>query len=291
MVSQALPLELKTYKVGMEGYDFSPHYYSVDGKKAGFEIDLLNAIFARMGRSHIIVDQYQDAGFSLQSDLPKSGPIDFADILKILSVKSNHGKSFALDMVTSALSITADRKKVVDFSDSIISSTEFFIGKTDSMSITEIPMSLNGLKVGVEKNSMQENYLKYLQQTFPKFEIVSIEKSNETSAIQMVFNNLVEGKVDIIIVCDDLFQMRFEKDPQIYKGLGKVSGALNKAFGGEKLGSGNGFIFRKNDPVSKSLRLKINKTLKGLIADCSYSEIFYKYFNYDNKVIPEHCKK
>lgn len=55
-----------------------------------------------MGRSYTIVDQYQNAGVSHQADLPKSGPVDFGDILKILSVKSSNGKSFALDMVISA---------------------------------------------------------------------------------------------------------------------------------------------------------------------------------------------
>lgn len=287
----------KVYKVGNEGYDFKPHYYMQDGKKVGFEVDLLNEIFKRMGRSYKLVDRYEDAAFSANSKLPQSGPIDFKDILGILDVRSKDGNKYALDMVTSALSITEERKQVVDFSIPIVSSTAYFFGKTSAVAINSIPNDLVGKVVGVEQNSIQESYLRYLNAKLAKstgqldaIKIVPIGAQGGKSAIEMVFENFVNGQVEAIVVCDDLFQMRLEKDPAKYQGLGRVSPALNGLFGGEKLGSGNGFAFRKKDPVSANLRKKINSVLKNMLDDCTYSGIFFAYFNYDNPLIPEKCK-
>ena len=81
----------KTYTVGIDT-TYPPFEFEVDGKYTGIDIDLINAIA-------------DSQGFKI-----KFSPMDFGGIIPALQADQ-------LDIAIAGMSITEDRKKVVDFSD------------------------------------------------------------------------------------------------------------------------------------------------------------------------------
>ena len=128
---------------------FPPMEFTKDGKRTGFDIELTEAVAAAMGRKIEWID------------------IDFKGLIPALV--SNRA-----DLAMSAIYITDERKKVVDFSD------PYFAGglvvlTTRAGSIKTLK-DLDGKKVSVQVGTKSVGYLK---DNHPKVERVEVEKNQE----------------------------------------------------------------------------------------------------------------
>ena len=103
--------------------EFPPYEYYENDKVTGFDVELAKAIAEKLGVELVIEESSFDAVVS--------------------NVQA--GKA---DMALAGLTITDERKALIDFSDSYITATQVIIVKGDSTVATSL--DLNGKKVGVQ---------------------------------------------------------------------------------------------------------------------------------------------
>lgn len=111
--------------------DYPPFEFYKDGKIIGFEIDLINAIGEKMGKSVTIKDMSFDAILG--------------------SLQSNR-----IDAAISAITPTDERKKAVDFSENYLTTGRTLIC-SDTSSIQSVA-DLSGAIIGVQAGSIHEIY-------------------------------------------------------------------------------------------------------------------------------------
>jgi polar amino acid transport system substrate-binding protein len=142
---------------------FPPMEFVKDGKRTGFDIELTEALGAAMGRKIEWID------------------IDFKGLIPALVSKR-------ADLAMSAIYITDERRKVVDFSDS------YFAGGLVVLTTRAGPIrslkDLDGKKVSVQVGTKSVGYLK---DNYPKVERVEVEKNQE------MFNLVEIGRADAAV--------------------------------------------------------------------------------------------
>ena len=128
---------------------FPPMEFVKDGKRTGFDIELTETLAAAMGRKIEWID------------------IDFKGLIPALVSKR-------ADLAMSAIYITEERRKVVDFSD------PYFAGGlvvlTTKAGTIKSLKDLDGKKVSVQVGTKSVGYLK---DNYPKVERVEVEKNQE----------------------------------------------------------------------------------------------------------------
>jgi len=201
------------------------------GKYTGFDVDLLTAIGDKLG----LKTQFQVTNF----DTLQSGTALLAG---------------QCDMGASAMTITDDRKKNIDFSDGYYDSLQSLLVKTSS-GIKDIN-GLSGKNVGVQQGTTGENYAK--------------EHAKGANLVQfsddgVLWPALQGGQVDAIL--QDLpVNLQHEKDDPSYKVVETY-----------KTDEQYGFAFAKGK--NEALRKAINEQLKALKDNGEYKKIYDKYFS------------
>jgi len=201
------------------------------GKYTGFDVDLLTAIAKKLD----LKAQFQVTNF----DTLQSGTALLAG---------------QCDMGASAMTITEDRKKNIDFSDGYYDSLQSLLVKTSS-GIKDIN-GLSGKNVGVQQGTTGENYAK--------------EHAKGASLVQfsddgVLWPALQGGQVDAIL--QDLpVNLQHEKDDPSYKVVETY-----------KTDEQYGFAFAKGK--NETLRKAIDEQLKALKDDGEYKKIYDKYFS------------
>lgn len=142
---------------------FPPMEFVKDGQRTGFDIDLVEALGKAMGRKIEWID------------------IDFKGLIPAL-------QSGRADMAMSAIYITDERRKVVDFSDPYYAGGLVVLTKKDGP--IKSLKDLDGKKVAVQVGTKSVNYLK---DNFPKVERVEVEKNQE------MFNLAQIGRADAAV--------------------------------------------------------------------------------------------
>ena len=142
---------------------FPPMEYVDGGKRTGFDIELVEALAATMGRKVEWVD------------------IDFKGLIPGLM-------SRRFDMAVSGIYITDERKKVVDFSEPYFAGG--LVAMVKSGKPVKGPVDLNGKKVSVQVGTKSVSYVK---QAFPQVELVEVEKNQE------MFNLVDIGRADALV--------------------------------------------------------------------------------------------
>ena len=121
----------KVYKVGID-VTYPPFEYEENGVRKGIDIDLINAIA-------------EDQGFKIEFS-----PMDFGGIIPAMQADQ-------LDVAIAGMSITEDRKKIVDFSDPYFDAGITIVVKKGDTSI-KTPEDLKGKKVAVKKGTSGASY-------------------------------------------------------------------------------------------------------------------------------------
>ncbi|MCX7742912.1 MAG: ABC transporter substrate-binding protein [Tepidimonas sp.] len=106
-------------------------YKTPDGKPTGFDVDIAEAICARLNRKCVYVEQVWDS-----------------------MIPGLQARKY--DVIISSMSITDERLKVVDFSDKYYKTPSGIVVKQGTP--YSGPASLKGKKIGVLKGSTQEKY-------------------------------------------------------------------------------------------------------------------------------------
>jgi len=143
---------------------FPPMQFVDNGKLTGFDVELVEALAADMGKK---VEWTQ---------------IDFKGLIPGLV-------SRRYDMAVSAIYITDERRKVVDFGESYYAGGLVMMVKEGNTAIRG-PQDLDGKRVTVQVGTKSVSYLK---EHFPKVQLVEVEKNDQ------MFNLVDIGRADAAV--------------------------------------------------------------------------------------------
>lgn len=219
---------------------------AADGSVKGFDVDVGNAVCAQLKAKCTWVKQEWDGM-----------------IPALMSRK--------FDAIVASMSITAERKQKVDFTDKYYATPLGLVAKQGSPLLPSVE-ALKGKKVGVQRGTVADNYATKFWQ--PKgVQIVRYAKQDES------YLDLGAGRMDAILADALEAEGGFLKKPA---GSGFVF-AGQRFFGAtpeEKavIGEGVGIAVRKGD---QDLKQQLNKAIAAIRADGTYDKLAKKYFDYD----------
>lgn len=208
---------------------FPPMEFVDNGKRTGFDIELVEAIGKAMGKQVEWVD------------------IDFKGLIPGLISKR-------FDMAVSAIYITDERKKVVDFTEPYYAGGLVAMVKDSNTTIKKLA-DLDGKKVSVQVGTKSVGYL---TEKFPKVQRVEVEKNQE------MFNLVDIGRADAAVT----------GKPAAYQYVRTRPGlrVLEEQLTTEEYG----MALRRDTP---ELTKAVNGAIAKLKADGTYAAIVKKWFS------------
>ena len=209
-----------------------------DGKFSGFDIDIANALCAEMKAECSLVSQEWDG------------------MMPALNARK-------FDMIVASMSITEERKKAADFSDSYYDIPSTWIAKAGSIGEVNAA-SLKGKKIIVTRNTPRAAFV---QANFKDNEMLLVAKEADVTM------ELAAGRGDIGFGSSLAATAAFLKSPE-GRTFARVGAPVT--LGSAKQGGGVGIAMRKGE---ESLRLKVNAALKTITANGVYKTINDKYFD------------
>ena len=211
-----------------------------DGKPTGFDVDIALALCEQIKRKCVFVEQVWDS-----------------------MIPGLQARKY--DAIISSMSITDDRRKVVDFTDKYYNTPSRVVVKNGIK--FDGPASLKGRRVGVLKGSTQEKYavgeLKPAGVTVVAYE-----------AQDQVYLDIRSGRLDGTVA--DIVEVTggFLRKPE-----GKDYGAVGPDLMEPKyFGYGAGIAMRKGDAALKG---ELNAAIKAIRANGTYKRLNDKYFKFD----------
>ncbi|MEK4028102.1 MULTISPECIES: transporter substrate-binding domain-containing protein [Bacillaceae] len=222
--------EKKEYTVGIDT-TYPPFEYEEGGEYKGIDIDLIHAIA-----------ESQDFKIKLS-------PMDFGGIIPAMQAGQ-------LDVAIAGMSITDERKKVVDFSEPYFDAGITLVVKKDNSSIKSVS-DLKGKTVAVKKGTIGA---KFAQENADK-EGFKVTQFNDSPAM---FQEVANGNADALI----------EDYPVIAYAIAQKDLGL-KIVGDRLNGDQYGIAVLKGE--NKELLEKINKGLAELKENGKYEEILNTY--------------
>ena len=215
-------------------------YKTADGKPTGFDVDIANAICAEMKRNCVFVEQVWDS-----------------------MIPGLQARKY--DVVVSSLSITEERKRVIDFSDRYYKTPSAIVVKKGTAYAN--PASLKGKRIGVLKGSTQEKWamgeLKPAGVTVVPYE-----------AQDQVYLDIKAGRLDGTVADKVEVHGGFLRKPE-----GKDYAYVGPdQYEAKYYGDGIGIGMRKGQ---KDLKDQINKAIKTIRSNGTYNQIAKKYFDFD----------
>lgn len=208
---------------------FPPMEFVDNGKRTGFDIELMEAIAKNMGKQIEWID------------------IDFKGLIPGLISKR-------FDMAVSAIYITDERKKVVDFTDPYYAGGLVAMVKDNNAAIKKLS-DLDGKKVSVQVGTKS---VSYLAEKFPKVQRVEVEKNQE------MFSLVDIGRADAAVT----------GKPAAFQYVRTRGGlrVLDEQLTTEEYG----MALRKDTP---ELTKAVNASIAKLKADGTYAAIVKKWFS------------
>lgn len=215
-------------------------YKTPDGKPAGFDVDIANAVCAEIKRNCVFVEQVWDS-----------------------MIPGLQARKY--DVIVSSLSITEERKRVIDFSDRYYKTPSAVVVKKGTA--YNGPASLKGKRIGVLKGSTQEKWamgeLKPAGVTVVPYE-----------AQDQVYLDINAGRLDGTVADKVEVHGGFLSKPE-----GKDYGYVGPdQYEPKYYGEGIGIGMRKNQ---KELKAQINQAIKTIRSNGTYDNIAKKYFDFN----------
>jgi lysine/arginine/ornithine transport system substrate-binding protein len=144
------------------------------------------------------------------------------------------------DAINSAMNITEQRRKSIDFTQPIYRIPSQLVGKAGT-AVEATPEGLKGKTIGVLQGSIQETYAK---EHWEKHGVTVVSYKDQN----MAWGDLLNGRIDASLVMSAAGQAGFLSKPQ-----GKGFGFIGKPVSDDTiLGSGIGFGLRKGMRLPKS---------------------------------------
>ncbi|MBN9000234.1 MAG: ABC transporter substrate-binding protein [Rhizobiales bacterium] len=221
-----------TIRIGTEGAYPPFNFVDSDQQLQGFDIDIAKAVCDKLKATCTFVAQ------------------DWDGIIPALQA----GK---FDAIFASMSITDERKKVVDFSRPYYNTPSAFFAVKGS-GITDIsPEGLKGKTLGAQSSTIQASYL---EQDYGSIDMKFYPTQEEVNL------DLQAGRIDALLV-DKIVGLDWLKT---------ADGACCEVVGTDiPLGGGVGAAVRQEDT---DLRDQISKAIEEIKADGTYEKINAKYF-------------
>ncbi len=226
-------------KIGTEGA--YPPFNSIakDGQLVGFDIDIAKALCAAANFECEFVVQ------------------DWDGIIPGLIAKK-------YDAIVASMSITDQRKEVVDFTDKYYATpAKFVAAKGAGFDIS--PEGLAGMAVGVQRATVSENFVRG---EFPEVDVRAYATQDEANA------DLVSGRLDLV-AADAVVLLEGFLNTDAGKDFEFVGPDY---FDPKYFGEGIGIAIRKGED---DLRTAFNQGIDKIRADGTYKAINEKYFAFD----------
>ncbi|WP_211653066.1 transporter substrate-binding domain-containing protein [Planococcus alpniumensis] len=222
--------EGEAYRVGIDT-TYPPFEFEEDGEYTGIDIDLINAIA-------------ENQGFEIEFN-----PMDFGGIIPALQAGQ-------LDVAIAGMSITDERKEVVDFSDPYFDAGLSLVVAEDNSDITSLE-DLEGKTVAVKSGTTGAQFARDNQDEYG-YEISQFEDSPS------MFQEVSNGNADVLL----------EDYPVIAYAIAESELAL-KTVGERLTGDQYGIAVLKGE--NAELLEQINAGLQELRDSGEYDEILNKY--------------
>lgn len=216
-------------------------YKTPQGKLAGFDIELGNAICAELKVKCVWVES------------------SFDGLIPALQARK-------FDAILSSMSITDERKKSIAFSDKLFNTPAYIVVKKNS-GLTPDVNALRGKTVGVQSGSVFETYAKKYWQAHG----VNIVPYPDASA---AYADLIVGRNDAVLD-DATVQALSLLDKPEGQDFIQVKQRVNDP---DIFGPGTGIGLRKDNP---ELLAALNQAIAKLHSDGTYDQIAKRYFNFD----------
>lgn len=231
----------KPLRIGIEAAYPPFAYKTPEGNITGFDYDIGNALCEEMKVKCQWIEQ------------------EFDGLIPALKVRK-------FDAVLSSMSITAERKRSVDFTGKYYATPARLAMKAGT-EMNDVAADLKGKKIGVQRSSV---YDRYATDNFAPVgaEIVRYTSQNE------IFLDMTSGRLDgtlaDVVNIDDGF---------LKTDAGKGFALVGPDFTDEKyFGEGQGIAVRKGD---KALADKISAAILAIRANGKYQEVQDKYFQFN----------
>jgi polar amino acid transport system substrate-binding protein len=240
-------------KIGFTAEPYPP-FTSQDasGKWVGFEVELKDAICKQLNATCVVV------------------PITWDGLIAGL-------KEGKIDMIWSSMSITDERRQVVDFTDKYYDTPSIIIGpKIDHAKIGFVanpdgkggqilnPADLKGKIVGVQTSSTQGYYAQ-------KYFGAGVQ-TKEYDTLDNTIGDLVAGRTDYLMAD------KIALDPFLKSDRGQEMEVKATLPADAMLGEGIGAAVRKGDDA---LREQMNSAISEIRKNGVYNEIAKRYFDFD----------
>ncbi|MFF4020419.1 transporter substrate-binding domain-containing protein [Streptomyces sp. NPDC001843] len=210
---------------------YPPFQSEIDGKVQGFDVSLVDLVAKDLGVKQAIVDT----------------PFENFKTGAFL----NSGQC---DLAAAGMTITAERKKNVDFSDPYFNATQAVLVDKKSGIDSLADVKAKGKKLGAQAQTTGEDYVKK-----QGYDPVSFESSDA------VLNGLRTGQVQAVVIDYPVVQ-GWLKD--------KANAARFKTVDNINTGEQYGFTVKKGNT---KLRAAINKALADAKADGTYKKLYEKW--------------
>lgn len=242
LVAVAAPAETQELelKIGTEGAYPPFNNVAADGQVVGFDVDIAKALCEEMkARCEFVVQEWSGLIPALQA-----------------------GK---FDAIVASMSITAERKEQVDFTQKYYQTPPAIIVGKDSAIVDTSPAALAGKALGVQGQTTHANYA---EAAYGQSEIKLYPASDEAQF------DLVNGRIDAIM--DE--RIALEAFLETTEGMQccKMLGAIEPV--PEFHGEGTGIAVRKGDTA---LLDRLNAAITAIRANGKYKLINDMYFKYD----------
>ena len=232
--------EWKNIRIGVEGAYPPFSWVEPDGTLKGFDIEIAMALCKEIGAKCTLVQQ------------------DWDGIIPALLARK-------YDAIIASMSITAERKKKVDFTKKYYNTPAKFVRRKGSgIEITK--ESMKGKTVGVQRATTHDSFI--------TAEFGDTVKIKRYATQDEAYLDAVAGRVDLLLADSVAMNDGFLKTDQ-----GKDFEFVGPDYTDPKyFGEGAGIAIRKQD---KDLKALFNKAIDAIRADGTYKRINDKYFNFD----------
>lgn len=226
-------------RIGTTPESYPPFtFIEADGSVAGFEAELADALCTEMGVECEWVLQAWDGII----------PALVAD---------------KFDAIIASMSITAERKKIVDFSEKYYDTPAMFVGPKDK-DVTISKEGLSDLVVGVQTATTHANFM---AEKYPDV------KTNTYDTQENANLDLFSGRVDVLLADSIALTDSILSTPE-----GENFETKGEPFTDPLMGDGVGVAIRKGED---DLRDKFSAAIEAIRANGKYKAINDKYFTFD----------
>ncbi|MEM9206951.1 MAG: ABC transporter substrate-binding protein [Pseudomonadota bacterium] len=226
-------------RIGTEGAYPPFNFFDSNGELQGFDVDIAKALCAEMAVECEFVAQ------------------DWDGIIPALLANK-------YDAIIASMSITPERKEVVDFSNKYYSTPPALIAPKDTSLTATDPAALSGKTIGAQSAT---THATFLEDTYTDSTIRLYATQDEANL------DLVSGRLDAVAADSVVLGEWLKTDDG---GCCMMVGAMENdpAY----FGDGAGIAIRKGED---ELREKFNAAIEAIRSNGTYQEINAKYFDFD----------